>query len=37
MSMQDAAVALGAVRGFGKAELGNPATLKLVASVAKGE
>jgi CheY-like chemotaxis protein len=36
---QDAAVALGAVRGFGKAELGEPATLELVASVAdrKGE
>src|SRR5579872_6164864 len=33
---QDAAVALGAVRGFGKAELGEPATLELVASVATG-
>ena len=27
---QDAAVALGAVRGFGKADLGKPATLELV-------
>jgi len=27
---QDAAVALGAVRGFGKAELGSHATLELV-------
>ncbi len=34
---QDAAVALGAVRGFGKAELGEPATLELVASVAGGK
>jgi CheY-like chemotaxis protein len=33
---QDAAVALGAVRGFGKADLGEPATLELVASVAGG-
>ncbi|HEY7116069.1 MAG TPA: response regulator [Tepidisphaeraceae bacterium] len=31
---QDAAVAMGAVRGFGKADLGEPATLKLVARVA---
>jgi CheY-like chemotaxis protein len=31
---QDAAVALGAIRGFGKSHLGEPATLKLVASVA---
>lgn len=34
---QDAAVALGAVRGFGKADLGDPATLELVASVAGGK
>ena len=34
---QDAAVALGAVRGFGKAELGKPATLELVERVANGE
>jgi CheY-like chemotaxis protein len=32
---QDAAVALGAVRGFGKADLGDPATLELVASVGR--
>ena len=31
---QDAAVALGAIRGFGKAELGEPGTLESVASVA---
>jgi CheY-like chemotaxis protein len=34
---QDAAVALGALRGFGKADLGEPATLELVASVAGGK
>jgi CheY-like chemotaxis protein len=34
---QDAAVALGAVRGFGKADLGEPATLELVASVSAGK
>jgi two-component system chemotaxis response regulator CheY len=34
---QNAAVALGAVRGFGKADLGDPATLELVASVAGGK
>jgi CheY-like chemotaxis protein len=34
---QDAAVALGAVRGFGKADLGKPATLELVASAAGGD
>src|SRR6185437_2737911 len=32
---QDAAVALGAVRGFGKAHLGERSTLKLVSSVAR--
>jgi DNA-binding response OmpR family regulator len=31
---QDTAVALGAVRGFGKAQLGKPTTLELVANVA---
>jgi hypothetical protein len=31
---QDAAVALGAIRGFGKADLGRPATWRLVARVA---
>jgi DNA-binding response OmpR family regulator len=31
---QDAAVALGAIRGFGKADLGKPATLRLVARIA---
>ena len=31
---QDAAVALGAVRGFGKASLGDPETIDLVARVA---
>jgi ActR/RegA family two-component response regulator len=34
---QDAAVKLGAVRGFGKAALGDPATIDLVASVASKE
>ena len=34
---QDAAVALGAVRGFGKAELGAPETLALVKSIAQRE
>jgi CheY-like chemotaxis protein len=34
---QDAAVALGAVRGFGKADLGEPGTLELVASVSGGK
>ncbi|HEV3417287.1 MAG TPA: response regulator [Pirellulales bacterium] len=34
---QDAAVALGAFRGFGKADLGEPATLELVASVTVGQ
>jgi DNA-binding response OmpR family regulator len=34
---QVAAVELGAVKGFGKAALGEPATLKLVASVAAGK
>jgi CheY-like chemotaxis protein len=34
---QDAAVALGALRGFGKADLGEPATLELVASVSAGK
>src|SRR5258708_328024 len=34
---QDAAVALGAVRGFGKTDLGEPATLVLVAGVAGGK
>ena len=34
---QDAAVALGAVRGFGKADLGAPETLEWVARVASGE
>jgi CheY-like chemotaxis protein len=34
---QEAAVALGAVRGFGKADLGEPATIELVRSVAGGE
>ncbi len=33
---QDAAVVLGAHRGFGKADLGEPATLELVANVAGG-
>lgn len=32
---QDAAVALGAVRGFGKAHLGERSTLELVSSVAR--
>jgi CheY-like chemotaxis protein len=34
---QDAAVALGAVRGFGKAELGEQSTLDLVDRVASGK
>ena len=34
---QDAAVALGAVRGFGKADLGVPETLEWVVRVASGE
>lgn len=34
---QDAAVALGAVRGFGKADLGEPATLELIAGIASGK
>lgn len=34
---QDDAVALGAVRGFGKADLGEPATLDLVKRVAGGK
>src|SRR4051794_3861010 len=34
---QEEAVALGAVRGFGKADLGEQATLDLVASVAQGK
>src|SRR5437879_5530217 len=33
---QDAAVRLGAVRGFGKAHLGEPSTLELVSRVAGG-